>query len=148
MKKFLVIFILALVASLAFTSCYAYLIDWEATPETEVVLIPKEGGTYFFENFESEKVGTTRMYDPGKILKCMRYRLNLGAEVGESFHDNGMPLRFEVPANESGAERTVTLEISKAKDFHMSLDECDAADLSEDSWEEWQAVWLGVQAGE
>lgn len=59
-----------------------------------------------------------------------------------------MLLGFEVPANENGAERRVTLELSKAKDFHMSLDECDAADLSEEDWEEWQAVWLGVQAGE
>lgn len=140
-------FAIIALAAMAFTSCYAYLIDWEATPETDIVQIPQEGGRYYFENFESKKVGTTRMYDPGKILKCMRYRLILGEEVGTIIHDNGMPLGFEVPANENDTERRVTLELSKAKDFHMSLDECDAADLSEEDWEEWQAVWFGVQAG-
>ena len=138
--------ILFALMAMAFTSCYADLIDWEATPETDIVQIPQEGGRYYFENFESKKVGTTRIYDPGKILKCMRYRLILGEEVGTIIHDNGMPLGFEVPANENGAERRVTLELSKAKDFHMSLDECDEADLAEESWEEWQAVWFGIQA--
>ena len=50
------LFAIAWVASLAFTSCYAYLIDWEATPETDIVQIPQEGGRYYFENFESKKV--------------------------------------------------------------------------------------------
>ena len=46
------------------------------------------------------------------------------------------------------------LEISKAKEFHLSDDGkyldsgvCDNADASEEYWEEWQAVWQGVQAG-
>lgn len=134
-------------AAMAFTSCYSYLIDWEATPETDIVQIPKAGGRYYFMNFESEKVGTTRMYDPGKILKCMRYRLILGEEIGAICHDHDMTLGFDVPANESGEERRVTLEISKAADFHLSSDACDEADSSEENWEEWQAVWFGVQAG-
>lgn len=133
--------------AMTLTSCFSYLYDWEATPETDIVQIPQEGGRYYFDNFESEKVGKTRMYDPGKILKCMRYRLVLGEEVGESFHNYDLPLGFDVPANESDTERRVTLEISKATDFHLCSDACDEADLSEDSWEEWQAVWFGVQAG-
>lgn len=141
------LFAIAWVASLAFTSCEVYLYDWEATPETEVVQIPQEGGVYQFDNFQSEFVGKTR-FEPGEAYKHLRYRLILGGDVGKDVHTHGGTyINFEVPANENGAERRVTLELSKAKDFHMSLDECDVADLSEENWEEWQAVWFGVQAG-
>lgn len=69
--------ILFALAAMAFTSCYAYLFDWEATPETEVVQIPQEGGVYQFDNFQSEFVGKTR-FEPGQTYKHLRYRLILG----------------------------------------------------------------------
>ena len=105
--------------------------------------------------FEREKVGTTRMIDiENDIYKCCRYRLNLGDNIRESVHLDYIPFSFEVPANNSNAERDVVLEISKAKDFHLSDDGeyldsgvCDNADTSEDNWEEWQIVWRGVQEG-
>ena len=142
-------------AATSFTSCFEYLLDWEVTPQSEIVQIPQQGGTYYFSEFEYEQVGTTRVYDPGEIFKCYRYRLVLGDNIGDSLHsDQGYSLKFIVPANESNAERDVTLEISKAKEFHLSddgkyldSDVCDETDLSEDNWEEWQTVWRGVQAG-
>ena len=105
--------------------------------------------------FEREKVGVTRAVDiENDIYKCYRYRINLGDNIGESVHHDCIPLKFKVPANESNAERYVTLEISKAKEFHLSDDGkyldsgvCDNADTSEEYWEEWQIVWRGVQAG-
>lgn len=147
MKKLLRV-VFAMVA-LALTSCFdPYLYDWEITPETEVVQIPQEGGTYYFEGLDAEFVGTTR-FQPGELYKCLRYRLILGEEVGDNcLYNNDMPLGFEVPANKSGTERNVMLEISKAVDFHFNSKEHNAADRSEDGWEEWQAVWFGVQAGE
>lgn len=142
-------------AATSLTSCFEYLLDWEVTPQSEIVQIPQQGGIYYFSEFEYEQVGTTRSYDPGEIFKCYRYRLVLGDNIGDSLHsDKGYSLKFIVPANESNAERDVTLEISKAKEFHLSddgkyldSDVCDETDLSEDNWEEWQTVWRGVQAG-
>ena len=140
---------------MSFTACKLFffddhLYDWTIIPETEVVQIPCEGGTYHFDGLDSEFVGTTR-FEPGEWYKCLRYRLRLEEEVGQVIHfeaDYWKPINFEVPANESGAERNVTLEISKAVDFHSSRKECDLADLSEESWEEWLAVWFGIQAAE
>ena len=105
--------------------------------------------------FEREKVGVTRAVDiENDIYKCYRYRINLGDNIGESVHYDYIPLKFEVPSNESDTERDVVLEISKAKEFHLSDDGkyldsgvCDNADASEEYWEEWQIVWRGVQAG-
>lgn len=132
---------------MTFTSCEVYLYDWDATPETEVVQIPQEGGVYQFDNFQSEFVGKTR-FEPGQTYKHLRYRLILGGDVCKDVHTHGGTyINFEVPANENGAERRVTLEISKAVDFHLHSDSCDEADLAEESWEEWQAVWFGIQAG-
>ncbi len=134
---------------MSLTSCYSILFDWEVIPQTEIVQIPQEGGTYDFKGFEKEQVGTTRMYDPGKINVCMRYRLIVGEDIGEVVHDDYLYIEFEVPANQSGIERNVTLEISKAKNFHLSEDGkskvCDQTDLSDENWEEWQTVWRGVQ---
>ena len=142
-------------AAISFTSCFEYLLDWEVTPQSEIVQVPQQGGTYYFSEFEYKQVGTTRAYDPGEIFKCYRYRLVLGDNIGDSLHsDQGYWLKFIVPANESNTERDVVLEISKAKEFHLSDDGkyldsgvCDNADASEEYWEEWQAVWRGVQAG-
>ena len=142
-------------AAISFTSCFEYLLDWEVTPQSEIVQVPQQGGTYYFSEFEYKQVGTTRAYDPGEIFKCYRYRLVLGDNIGDSLHsDQGYWLKFIVPANESDTERDVVLEISKAKEFHLSADGkyldsgvCDNADASEEYWEEWQAVWRGVQAG-
>ena len=142
-------------AAISFTSCFEYLLDWEVTPQSEIVQVPQQGGTYYFSEFEYKQVGTTRAYDPGEIFKCYRYRLVLGDNIGDSLHsDQGYWLKFIVPANESNTERDVVLEISKAKEFHLSDDGkyldsgvCDNADASEEYWEEWQAVWQGVQAG-
>ena len=142
-------------AAISFTSCFEYLLDWEVTPQSEIVQVPQQGGTYYFSEFEYKQVGTTRAYDPGEIFKCYRYRLVLGDNIGDSLHsDQGYWLKFIVPANESNTERNVVLEISKAKEFHLSDDGkyldsgvCDNADASEEYWEEWQAVWRGVQAG-
>ena len=76
----------------------------------------------------------------------------MGDNIGESVHHDNIPLKFEVPANNSNAERDVVLEISKAKDFHLSDDGkyfdpnvCNIANLSEDNWTEWQLVWRGIQ---
>ncbi len=143
------------IVAMVSTSCLLfilddYLYDWEITPETEVVQIPQEGGTYYFEGLEAEFVGTTR-FQPGELYKCLRYRLILGDASGQVFHfkayDGMTSINIEVPANESGAERNVTLEISKAVDFHSNRKEHNAADGSEESWEEWQAVWFGIQEG-
>jgi hypothetical protein len=142
-------------AVISLTSCRSNLYDWEYIPETQIVHIPQEGGIYHFMGFEREKVGVTRAVDiENDIYKCYRYRINLGDNIGESVHHDYIPLKFKVPANESNAERDVTLEISKAKEFHLSDDGkyldsgvCDETDLSEDNWEEWQTVWRGVQAG-
>ena len=148
-------FMILVVASMAFASCESNLYDWDVMPATEIVQIPQEGGIYHFMGFEREKVGTTRMIDiENDIYKCCRYRLNLGDIICGSVHQDYIPLSFEVPANISYAERDVVLEISKAKDFHLSddgkyldTDVCDNADSSEDNWEEWQIVWRGVQEG-
>lgn len=142
-------------AVISLTSCRSNLYDWEYIPETQIVHIPQEGGIYHFMGFEREKVGVTRAVDiENDIYKCYRYRINLGDNIGESVHHDYIPLKFIVPANESNAERDVTLEISKAKEFHLSEDGkyldsnvCDEANLSEDNWEDWQTVWRGVQAG-
>ena len=142
-------------AATSFTSCFEYLLDWEVTPQSEIVQVPQQGGTYYFSEFEYKQVGTTRAYDPGEIFKCYRYRLVLGDNIGDSLHsDQGYWLKFIVPANESNAERDVVLEISKAKEFHLSDDGkyldsgvCDNADASEEYWDEWQIVWRGRQAG-
>ena len=134
------------IAVLSLASCYSYLFDWEVTPEDEIVQIPQEGGIYHFGEFEIECVGTTRVIRPGEDYKCFRYRLNVGDTIGESEHGQDLSVTFEVPANESGTERDVTLEISKAKEFHLKMEMHDEADLSEDNWEEWQTVWRGVQA--
>ena len=142
-------------AATSFTSCFEYLLDWEVTPQSEIVQIPQQGGIYYFSEFEYEQVGTTRAYDPGEIFKCYRYRLVLGDNIGDSLHsDQGYSLKFIVPANESNTERDVVLEISKAKEFHLSDDGkyldsgvCDNADASEEYWDEWQIVWRGRQAG-
>ena len=149
MKKLMRV-VFAMVA-LALTSCWnwdPFLYDWEITPETEVVQIPYEGGTYYFEGLESVSVGTTR-FNPGELYKCLRYRLILGEENGQVIHYKYSwdSICIEVPANESEVERNVILEISKAVDFHSNRREHKAADLVEESWEEWQAVWFGVQAG-
>lgn len=148
-------FMILAVASVVLAACESNLYDWMAIPESEIVEIPQEGGVYHFMGFEREKVGTTRMIDiENDIYKCCRYRLNLGDNIGESVHLDYIPFSFEVPANNSNAERVVVLEISKAKDFHLSDDGkyldsgvCDNADTSEEYWEEWQTVWRGVQAG-
>ena len=142
-------------AVISLTSCRSNLYDWEYIPETQIVHIPQEGGIYHFMGFEREKVGVTRAVDiENDIYKCYRYRINLGDNIGESVHYDYIPLKFEVPSNESDTERDVVLEISKAKEFHLSDDGkyldsgvCDNADSSEEYWEEWQAVWRGVQAG-
>lgn len=140
-------------AIISLTSCRSNLYDWECIPENQIVLIPQEGGIYHFMGFEREKVGTTRAVDiENDIYKCYRYRINLGDNIGESVHHDNIPLKFEVPANNSNAERDVVLEISKAKDFHLSDDGkyfdpnvCNIANLSEDNWNEWQLVWRGIQ---
>lgn len=142
-------------AVISLTSCRSNLYDWEYIPETQIVHIPQEGGIYHFMGFEREKVGVTRAVDiENDIYKCYRYRINLGDNIGESVHYDYIPLKFEVPSNESDTERDVVLEISKAKEFHLSDDGkyldsgvCDNADTSEEYWEEWQTVWRGVQAG-
>lgn len=142
-------------AVISLTSCRSNLYDWEYIPETQIVHIPQEGGVYHFMGFEREKVGITRAFDiENDIYKCYRYRINLGDNIGGSVHHDYIPLEFEVPANESNAERDVTLEISKAKEFHLSDDGkyldsgvCDNADTSEEYWEKWHVVWQGVQAG-
>ncbi|MBQ9137917.1 MAG: hypothetical protein IJX65_04710 [Alistipes sp.] len=147
--------IVVVATSILFTSCFEYLLDWEVTPQTEIVQIPQQGGTYYFSEFEYEQAGTTRAYNPGEIFKCYRYRLVLGDNIGDSLHSNQTySLKFTVPANEGNAERDVVLEISKAKEFHLSEDGkyldasvCDNANTSEEHWEEWQTVWRGVQAG-
>ena len=132
-------------ATILLASCHSYLFDWEATPEDEVVQIPREGGIYGFAAFEVECVGTTRVIHPAEAYKCYRYRLNVGDNIGQSEHGRDFSITFEVPSNESGIERNVTLEISKAKEFHLSMDMHDKADSSEDNWEEWQTVWRGLQ---
>ena len=134
------------IAIMSLTSCHSFLFDWETTPEDEIVQIPQEGGIYDFAEFELEYVGTTKVINREQIYKCYRYRLNVGDNIGKSEHEQDLVITFEVPANESGTERNVTLEISKAKEFHLSMDMHDKADLSEGSWEEWQTVWRGVQA--
>lgn len=142
-------------AVISLTSCRSNLYDWEYIPETQIVHIPQEGGIYHFMGFEREKVGVTRAVDiENDIYKCYRYRINLGDNIGESVHYDYIPLKFEVPSNESDTERDVVLEISKAKEFHLSDDGkyldsgvCDKADASEEYWDEWQIVWRGVQAG-
>ena len=136
------------VAAISLTSCHSYLFDWEVTPETEIVQIPQEGGIYDFAEFELEYAGTTRVINREHTYKCYRYRLNVGDNIGKSEHDSEPYITFEVPANETGAERDVTLEISKAKEFHLAQGTHDNADLSEENWEEWQTVWRGVQAGQ
>lgn len=133
-------------ATMSFASCYSCLFDWEAIPEDEVVQIPQEGGIYYWGDFEVECVGTTRVIRPGEAYKCFRYRLNVGDNIGKSEHAQDLSVSFEIPANESGIERNVTLEISKAKDFHLKTDMHDKADSSEDNWEEWKIVWRGIQA--
>ena len=148
-------FLILVVACVVLAACEFNLYDWDAIPESEIVEIPQEGGVYYFMGFEREKVGTTRMIDiENDIYKCCRYRLNLGDNIGESEHLDYIPFSFEVPANNSYAERDVVLEISKAKDFHLSddgkyldTDVCNNADTSEECWGEWQTVWRGVQAG-
>lgn len=135
------------IVSTSLASCQSYLFDWEVTPETEIVQIPQEGGIYHFYNFELECIGTTRVIRPGEAYKCYRYRLNVGDDIGKSEHGRDYSITFEVPANEDDTERNVTLEISKAKEFHLSMDMHDKADLSEENWKEWQTVWRGIQAG-
>lgn len=148
-------FMILVVACVELAACESNLYDWDAIPESEILEIPQEGGVYHFMGFEREKVGTTRMIDiENDIYKCCRYRLNLGDNIGESVHLDYIPFSFEVPANNSNAERDVVLEISKAKDFHLSDDGkyldsgvCDNADSSEECWGEWQTIWRGVQSG-
>ena len=124
-------------ATMSLASCHSYLFDWEVTPENEIVQIPREGGIYYFGEFEIECVGTTRVINHGETYKCYRYRLNVGDNIGKSEHGRDLSITFEIPANESGIERNVVLEISKAKEFHLSMDMHDKADSSEDTWEEW-----------
>lgn len=154
MKRLYTILSIAIgAATLLLTACEFHwdYFDWTITPETEIVEIPKEGGIYHLRAFEREEVATTRMIE-NNMYKCCRYRLIMGDIVGEPTHLDYIPIDFEVPANESGTERNVTLEISKSKEFHCTDEQmfgsiCDEADLSDDNWEEWQAVWFGVQEG-
>ena len=39
-------------AAISFTSCFEYLLDWEVTPQSEIVQVPQQGGTYYFSEFE------------------------------------------------------------------------------------------------
>ena len=141
------------IAAITLTSCYSVLWDFEVTPESQVVQVPQEGGQYYINALEWDIIGTTRVINPGETFKCYRYRLNLGNDVGDIIHSNEMSLVVDTPANESGAERNISVEVSKAINFHRSGNHlygkiCDEADLAEDNWEEWQTVWSGVQAGQ
>ena len=140
-------------AAISFTSCYSILWDFEITPESQVVQVPQEGGQYYINALEWDIIGTTRVINPGETFKCYRYRLNLGNDVGDIIHSKEISIIIDVPANESGADRNISVEISKAINFHTSGNHlygkiCDEADLSENNWEEWQIVWNGVQAGQ
>ena len=140
-------------AAISLTSCYSILWDFEVTPESQVVQVPPEGGQYYINALEWDIIGTTRVINPGETFKCYRYRMNVGNDVGDIIHSNKMSLIIDVPANESSADRNISVEISKAINFHTSGNHlygkiCDEADLSENNWEEWQTIWNGVQAGQ
>ena len=148
MKNRLLRFAVATLALVSLTSCAEYF-DWEATPNATVVQIPQEGGVYCYDDFYTWLVEDTR-FQPGEIYKCYRYRLMLGSSYTDEEHSSDMSIEFAVPANHSGKERDVKLQISKAKKFHDtkldSTGRCWWADRRESQWEEWKTVWQGVQA--
>jgi hypothetical protein len=113
------------------------------------VQIPQEGGTYYFDDFDTWWVEDTR-FEPGETHKCYRYRLVLGDKPTKEIHRNVMHINFTVPANHTGEVRDVKLQISKAKKFHdTKLDptgKCWWADMWESQWEDWETVWRGKQA--
>lgn len=143
------------IASFSFVSCETIIYDLGVIPQSSIVQIPQEGGTYTFIGFDIAPVESTR-FRPGELFKCYRYRLTIGDNIGTMEHDHDSVIHFNVPANESDATRNVTLEVSLAKEHHIIGEywygdkwygsACDNADTSEEHWEEWQVVWRGVQA--
>ena len=148
MKSRLLRITTAAFALVSLTSCTQFF-DWEAIPNSSIVQIPQEGGTYNFSDFETWWVEDTR-FEPGETYKCYRYRLQIGDKTTKEKHDNTMSIEFTVPANHSGTVRDVKLQISKAKKFHdTKLDTtgtCWWADIWESQWEPWETVWQGRQA--
>ena len=123
----------------------------EDMPETEA--IPAEGGicqipfTYVNTRFQ-----------PGREYRQFRYRLLLGDEPGpeqypgqedisytedyDAMYD--MILSVDVPANDSGFERTVKVEVSVDKQY--SGDPFTSGD-EEHEWGDWFQVYSGIQSG-
>ena len=148
MKVHLSHIVAVVVALLSLTSCTQFY-DWDAIPNSQVVQIPQEGGTYYFDDFDAWCAANTR-FEPGSAYKCYRYRLVLGDKPTKEIHRNVMHINFTVPANHTGEVRDVKLQISKAKKFHDtkldSTGKCWWADIWDSQWEDWETVWQGVQA--
>ena len=148
MKVHLSHIVAVIVALVSLTSCTQFY-DWDAIPNSQVVQIPQEGGTYKFSDFDTWWVEDTR-FEPGETHKCYRYRLVLGDNPTKEIHRNVMHINFTVPANHTGEVRDVKLQISKAKKFHDtkldSTGKCWWADMWESQWGDWETVWQGVQA--
>lgn len=140
---------LAAAAVLLLTGCFSHIYDVTFLYDNDAVIVPSEGGTYFFE-VEAGKRTKTSFEDR---LLSFEYRINIDGNVIDrqivnisSFnmhiHEGDVfKVDFVVPANESDGQRDIIVETLKAKDNNYWQYHVDADD------EEWQVVWRATQSG-
>ena len=129
-------------------------LDIQFNKETEIV-IPVEGGAYYFEVETIEVVETKTSF--GNFLRAFEYRVIVGEEIIDqqllqlrAVNDYIEPgdkfkVDFEVPENVSSEERSVRVDILLAKDnsiYDRLYGNDDHVDPGDNTWE---TVWEAVQ---
>lgn len=140
---------LAAAMVLLVTGCFSHIYDVTFLYDNDVVTVPSDGGTYFFE-VEAGKRTKTTFEDR---LLSFEYTINIDGDVIDRqivnissvdvhIHEGDVfKVDFVVPANESAGQRNIIVETLKAKDNHYWKYHVDADD------EEWQVVWRATQSG-
>ena len=139
----------AAAAVLLLNGCFSHIYDVSFPYVDDDVIVPSEGGTYFFE-VEAGKETKTSFEDR---LLSFEYRINIDGEVIDQqivnissynvhIHEGDVfKVDFVIPANESASQRDIIVEVLKAKDnnyyqYHVNAD-----------GKEWQTVWRAAQSG-
>ena len=129
-------------------------LDIQFNKESDIV-IPAEGGAYYFEVETIEVVETKTSF--GNFLRAFEYRVFVGEEIIDqqllqfsAYNDYIEPgdkfkVDFDIPENVSSEERSVRVDILLAKDknvydiFYGNDDHVDPGDNT------WETVWEAVQ---
>lgn len=139
----------AAAAVLLLTGCLAHIYDVSFPSADDDIIVPSEGGTYFFE-VEAGKETKTSFEDR---LLSFEYRIDIDGDIVDqqivnitSFNvrileGDVFKVDFVIPSNESACERDIVVEVLKATDnkyyeSHVTADS-----------KEWQVVWRATQSG-